>query len=356
MDIKILVINPGSTSTKIALYKNEEELFNENVVHPQEEIEKFDSLIKEIPMRKKHVIEALEKHGCKAKDLSVVMGRGGLFPPIKAGGYKVNQAMLDLVLHEKIPPHASNLGSVLADGIAKEAGVCAYIYDAESSDELYEIARITGMKEILRRSFCHVLNSKAVSRWYAESKNKKYEEINLIVAHLGGGISLSAHLGGRIVDSISDDVGPFAPERSGSVPLLDLIELCYSGNYTKKEMQRKVRGFGGLRDLLGTSDGREIAKRMEAGDERAALVMEALAYAVAKGIAWLAPALKGKFEAVILTGGLANDKFLVGKIKEYAGWIGPIEVLPGEHEMQALALGGLRIIRDNEPVSEMEND
>ena len=353
MDYNILVINPGSTSTKIALYKNEEEVFNENVVHPQEEIEKFSSLVQEIPMRKKHVLAALEKNGCNVKDLSVVMGRGGLFPPIKAGGYKVNQAMLDLVLGEKISPHASNLGSVLADGIAKEAGVSAYIYDAESSDELLAVARITGMKEISRRSFCHVLNSKAVSRWYAESKGKKYEEINLIVAHLGGGISLSAHHNGSIIDSISDDVGPFSPERSGSVPLLDLIELCFSGDFTKKEMQRKVRGLGGLRDLLGTSDGREIAKRIEGGDEHAALVMEALAYQVAKGIAWLGTALKGKYEAIILTGGLANDKLLVGNIKKYADWLGTIEVLPGEHEMQALALGGLRIVRDSEQYNEM---
>lgn len=353
MDYKILVINPGSTSTKIALYKNEEELFNENVVHPQEEIEKFSSLIQEIPMRKKHVMAALEKNGCKVGELSVVMGRGGLFPPIKAGGYKVNQTSLDLVLGEKIPPHASNLGSVLADEIAKEAGVSAYFYDAESSDELIDIAKITGMKEIVRRSFCHVLNSKAVSRWYAQSKGKKYEEISVIVAHLGGGSSLSAHQNGRMVDTISDDNGPFSPERAGAVPGLDLIELCFSGNFTKKEMQRKVRGLGGMRDLLGTSDGREIARRMEAGDERAAQVMEAMAYTVAKGIATLAVPLKGKFEAVILTGGLANNKFLVDKIKEYAGWLGHVEVLPGEHEMTALALGGLRIIRDNEPVSEM---
>ncbi|MCL2399001.1 MAG: butyrate kinase [Defluviitaleaceae bacterium] len=353
MDYTILVINPGSTSTKIALYKNEEELFNESVVHPQEEIEKFGSLIQEIPMRQKHVLEALERNGYKPKDLSIVMGRGGLFPPIKAGGYKVNQTMMDLVLEEKISPHASNLGSILADGIAKEAGVSAYIYDAESSDELTEIAKITGMKEIVRRSFCHVLNSKAVSRWYAESKSKKYEEISLIVAHLGGGISLSAHQNGKIIDSLSDDNGPFAPERSGGVPLLDLIDLCYSGDYSKKDMQRKVRGLGGMRDLLGTSDGREIARRMEAGDKKAMLVMEALGYQVAKGIALLAPALKGKFDAIILTGGLANNKFLVDKIKEYIDWLGPIEILPGEHEMTALALGGLRIIRDNEPVNEM---
>ena len=353
MNYKILVINPGSTSTKIGLYQDEKELFNENVVHPQEEIEKFDSLISQIPMRKKHLLDALKKHGVSVKDLSVVMGRGGLFPPINAGGYIVNDTMIDLVMGERIPSHASNLGAVLADGIAREAGVKAYIYDAESSDEFFETARITGMKEVVKRNLCHVLNSKAVSRWYAESKGKKYGEISLLVAHLGGGISISAHQNGKIVDSLSDDNGPFAPERSGCIPAMDMIELCYSGKYSKKEMQKKVRGLGGLRDLLGTSDGREIAKRMEGGDEKASIVMEALAYNVSKGIAHLAPALKGKHVAIILTGGLANDKFLVGKIKEYTSFLGNIEVLPGEHEMQALALGGLRIVRDNEPVSVM---
>ena len=353
MDFKILVINPGSTSTKIALFNNEEELFNENVVHPQDEIEKFESLVAQIPMRQKHVIAALERNGYKVSDLAVVMGRGGLFPPIKAGGYRVNQVMLDLVLEEKISPHASNLGAVIADGIAKEAGVNAYIYDAESSDEFLDVVRITGMKEVLRKSFCHVLNSKAVSRWYAESINKKYEDINLIVAHLGGGITISAHRKGSIIDSYSDDNGPFAPERSGAIPALDLIELCYSGKFTKKEMQKKVRGLGGMRDLLGTSSGLEISRRMDHGDLLAILAMEALAYQVAKSIASLGAILKGEFEAIILTGGLANDAFLVGKIKEYTDWLGKVEVLPGEHEMEALAMGGLRIIRDNEPVNEM---
>ena len=353
MDYKILVINPGSTSTKIALYQNENELFSENVEHPQAEIEAFDTLGGQIPMRRKHLLAALEKNGVNVKDLSVVMGRGGLFTGIKAGGYLVNQAMIDLVLNEEIPPHASNLGSVLAAEIAKEAGVSAYIYDAEASDEFPEIAKITGMKEIVRKSFCHVLNSKAVARWYAESKGKKYEDINVIVAHLGGGISHSAHLKGRIIDSLSDDNGSFSPERAGGVPLMDMAELCYSGAFTKKEMQRKIRGLGGMRDLLGTSDAREVTKRIEQGDEKALLVMQALGYQVAKGVALLAPALKGDFEAIILTGGLANSKLLIDTITEYLSWLGPIEIIPGEHEMQALALGGLRIVRDKESVKEM---
>ena len=234
MEYKILVINPGSTSTKIALYSDEKEVFNENVVHPQEEIDKLDSLIDEIPMRREHVLQAMERHALKPSALSIVMGRGGLFPPIKSGGYKVNKAMLDLVYSGKLPAHASNLGAVLADEIAKEAGVTAYIYDAESSSDLMEIAKVTGFKEIVRRSFCHVLNMRAVSRWYAQSIGKNYEDINLIVAHVGGGISLSAHKNGLIIDSLSDDNGPFSPERCGNIPAMDMVEICFSGEFTKK--------------------------------------------------------------------------------------------------------------------------
>jgi len=353
MDYMILVINPGSTSTKIALYKNEEEVFKESIEHPHDEMDKYSNLLQEVPMRKRLVLEALEKHGYKPEDLSVVMGRGGLLPPIKIGGYKVNDKMLDLILGEKIPSHASNLGAVLADDIAKMNGIPAYIYDGVSSGELMPIAKITGMKEIERKSFYHVLNSRAVARWYAESKGKKYEDFNLLVAHLGGGITVGAHKKGKIIDSLSDDNGPFAPERSGGVPLLDIIDMCYSGQYSKQEMQKKVRSKGGLRDLLGTSNVKDIMKMVEAGDKKAILVMQAQAYQIAKGIAILAPALKGQIDAIILTGGLANNAVLVNDIKDFIGWLAPIEVLPGEHEMQALALGGLRILRKEEQVHEM---
>jgi len=353
MEYSILTINPGSTSTKIALYKNEEELFKENITHPLEEVEAFESVNAQEAMRMKAVIEALEKHGYKAEDLSIVMGRGGMLPPVKVGGYKVNEKMLQLIYREEIPQHASNLGAVLANDIAKIAGVEAYIYDAVSACEFPPVARITGMKEIERRSFYHVLNCRAVAIRYAESIGKKYEDLNLLITHLGGGITAGAHCKGKIIDSLADDNGPFAPERAGSVPLLNIIEMCYSGNYTRKDMMGKVRGKGGLRSLLGTSDGREIQKMIENGDKNAALVMEAQAYQIAKGIALMSPALRGDCDAIIVTGGLAYNTFLVEDVKKYIGWLGKVVVMPGEYEMEALGLGGLRILRGEETAHEL---
>jgi len=353
MDYLILAINPGSTSTKVALYKNEDVIFNENISHPQTEIDKFETILEQEPMRKKAVMESLSKHGHKPEDLAIVMGRGGMLPPVKVGGYKINEKMLQLIFEEKVQQHASNLGAVLANDIAKAAGIEAYVYDAVTACEFPPVARITGMKEIERRSFYHVLNCRAVSIRYAESIGKRYEDVNLLVTHLGGGITVGAHCKGKIIDSLADDNGPFAPERAGSVPLLDLIEMCYSGNYTKKDMMSKVRGKGGLRALLGTSDGREIQKLIEAGDENAVLVMEAQAYQIAKGVALLSPALKGDCDAIIVTGGLAYNTFLIEDVKKYIGWLGKIVVMPGEFEMEALALGGLRIIRKQEEVHEL---
>jgi len=353
MDYLILAINPGSTSTKVALFKNENEVFKESITHPQEEIEKYDNVLSQEPMRKKTVLESLSKFGYKPKDLSVVMGRGGMLPPVKVGGYKINDKMLQLINGGNIPEHASNLGAVLAYDIAETAGVDAYIYDAVTACEFPPVAKITGMKEIERRSFYHVLNCRAVSIRYAESIGKKYEDVNLLVTHLGGGITVGAHCKGKIIDSLADDNGPFAPERAGSVPLLDLIEMCYSGNYSKKEMMGKVRGKGGLRSLLGTSDGREIKKLIESGDKNAALVMEAQAYQIAKGIALLSPALRGDCDAIIVTGGLAFNSYLIEDVKKYIGWMGKIVVMPGELETEALALGGLRILRKEEKVHEL---
>jgi butyrate kinase len=344
----ILCINPGSTSTKIALYKNKELVFKENIEHSQQELEKHDGLLQQIPMREALVVKMLEAHGFKPEDLSIVMGRGGLFPPMHTGGYKVNQRMLDMVLKEEIYPHASNLGAVLAAGIAKAANINAYVYDAISAADFPPIAKITGMKEVVRESICHVLNSRAAAIRYAEGQRKQYKDMDLIVAHLGGGISVSAHKKGKIVDSLSDNNGPFAPERSGSIPIIDVIELCYSGEYTKDEMIKKVRGLGGLRDLLGTSDVRKINQMIQDGDEYAALVMHAQAYQIAKGICLLFPALKDGCEAIILTGGVANDASLVNETKEYVSLFAPVVVMPGEFEMEALAYGGLRILEGEE--------
>ena len=353
MEYLIFAINPGSTSTKIALYKNETALYSESVNHPNNEIEKYDNLLEQIPMRRALVLDSLKKHGYTPDSLSCVMGRGGLFPPMKTGGYRVTKKMLDLILNEQIQSHASNLGAVLASEVAALGGIEAYVYDAVSANDLPLFARITGMKEILRHSFCHVLNSRAVSMKYAKEHGKRYEDMNLIVAHLGGGITMSAHLQGKIVESLSDDSGPFAPERAGNVPLLDVIDLCYGGKLSKQEMIRKIRGMGGLRDLLGTSDNREIVKMVESGDEYAALVMEAQAYQIAKGIYLVAPPLLGKIDAVILTGGLAYNQSLIRDVQKYITFLAPVVFMPGEFEMEALAGGGLRILRGQEAVNEL---
>jgi len=354
MENLILTINPGSTSTKIALFKNEIEVFKESLNHPQEVIEAFNDILEQIPMRKAVVLEALKKHGYHPEDLAVVMGRGGLFPPIKTGGYKINERMLKMILNQEIPSHASNLGAVLAHEIASVAGIHAYIYDAVSAGDLPAIAKITGLKEVERKGFYHVLNSRRAALRYSQSLGKCYEEMNLIVAHLGGGITIGVHEKGKIVDSLSDDNGPFAPERAGGLPALDVIELCFSGKYTKKDMQKKIRGMGGLRDLIGTSDGREIKNRIEAGDALAIQMMKAQAYQIAKGIGQLAPVLKGDCDAIILTGGLAYNETLIEDVKNYISFIAPTIVMPGEFEMEALALGGLRILKQEEEVHEFE--
>jgi butyrate kinase len=353
MEYIILAINPGSTSTKLGLFLNDKELARVNIPHANDEIEQFDSILQQVPMRKKVIADVIREAGYDIKSLSIVMGRGGMLPPIKTGGYLVNDLMLDLILKEKIPSHASNLGAVLAHSFAQDANVKAYIYDAVSASDFPPIAKITGIPEIRRNSFYHVLNSRAVGIRYAHSIGRRYEDMNLIVAHLGGGITAGAHQKGRIVDSISDDNGPFAPERAGSVPLLEVINMCYGGEYSKQEMFRKVRGMGGLRALLGTSDAREIHSMIESGNEYARLVMDAQAYQIAKGIALMSPALHDGVDTVILTGGLAHYDPLVEKTKEFISWLAPIAVIPGEYEIDALAEGGLRILRGEEAPSEL---
>ena len=348
----ILTINPGSTSTKTALFRDEELVFNESINHTREELDEAGIHIHQIPMRKALVLKALSDNGIEVSSLSAVVGRGGLLPPVKTGGYMVNKRMLDLIINEEIPWHESNLGAVLAYEIAQLAKAPAYIYDAVSASDFPPIAMVTGLKEIVRHSFSHVLNSRSAAIRYARSVGKSLEDLNLIVTHLGGGVTIGVYQKGKLVDSLSDDNGPFGPERSGSAPLIDFIELCYSGAFTKEEMTKKVRGAGGLKAYLGTSDGREIMNRIENGDKYAAEMMEALAYQIAKGVGLLAPVLRGKCDAVIITGSLAYFESLVNDVKGYIEFIAPVAVIPGEYEMEALALGGLRMLLGQEAANE----
>ncbi len=348
--MKILAVNPGSTSTKIGLFEDNEVIFRESIEHDATNLEKYASIYEQTDFRKQAVLDTLAKYGINATELSAVVGRGGLLPPVKSGGYVVNDAMLTLINSGSLPEHASNLGAVIADAVAKPLGIPSYIYDAVSADELLPVAAVTGLPEITRHSFCHVLNSRAMARRFAESQGKKYEDMQLLVAHLGGGISTSAHKGGKIVDSQSDDNGPFAPERAGSIPLLTVIEMCYSGEYTEKEMKKKIRGGGGLKALLGTPDCRKIEKMIADGDEKAELIYRAQAYQIAKGISILAVALD-HIDAIILTGGIAHSKMLTDMVTGYVKFLAPVHVMAGEFELEALAAGALRLLKGEEQAS-----
>lgn len=352
MSCKILAINPGSTSTKIALYEDEKEVFCKTLNHPVEEIEKYNKVADQFDMRKEVVLSFLKEEGYEVHELAAVVGRGGMVPSVKSGAYIVNETMIDRLKNKPVVEHASNLGALIAYEIANSIGVQAYIYDSVRVDELKDIARISGMSDIPRESTSHALNSRAMAMKVAKKHGKKYTDMNFIVAHLGGGISLSVHEKGRMVDVMPDDDGPFSPERAGKVPCKALIDLCYSGKFDKKTMHRKLRGNGGLKDYLNTVDAREVEKMIHNGDEKAKLVYEAMAYQVAKGIGELATVVEGKVDAIVITGGIAYSNMLTVWIKKRVEFIAPVEIMPGENEMESLSLGTLRVLRGEEEARE----
>ena len=343
-----LIINPGSTSTKLALYRGTEKLVQEDVTHDSQELAKYKDIVDQVPLRRAFIQDFLKRHNVDEKELSCVMGRGGLLPGLKAGGYRMNEDLKIALGGDLSSPHASNIGGILAYEIAQPLGIPSYIYDAVTSAELPHLARITGMPQVYRNSFCHALNSRAQAIRYAGQIGKDYKDLRLIVAHLGGGISLSVHQDGRIVETIGDDEGPFSPERAGGIPALELIKLCFSGKYSQADMKKLMRGKGGMMAYLGTSDARVIEKMIADGDQKAKEIYEAQAYQVAKGIGLLSATMKGKVDAIILTGGMAYSKTLTAWIEEYVSYIAPVVVLAGENEMEALAFGGLRLLAGEE--------
>ncbi len=349
---KILVINPGSTSTKIAVYNEEVQEMVETIDHPGDLINQYPDTISQYEMRKDTIIKHLAVRGYYVKDFSAITGRGGMIPPCKSGAYLVNEAMVKRLRENPLIEHASNLGAVLAYEMAKTAGVNAYIYDSVMVDELEDIARISGMPKITRTSASHVLNTRAMAMKVAKKYDKKYNDLNILVAHLGGGISLSVHKKGKIVDIISDDEGPFSPERAGRVPCRSLIDLCFSGEYDKKTVHRMLRGKGGLKAYLNTADAREIEERITKGDEYAQLIYEAMAYQVAKGIGELSTVLEGDIDYIIITGGIAHSKMFTDWIIKRVKFIAPIEIMAGENEMESLAFGTLRVLRGEEEARE----
>lgn len=345
---RILAINPGSTSTKVALYADKQMMISETLNHPVSEIQQYERVQDQFEFRRNVILEFLNENGISLESLDAVVGRGGLLPPVKSGAYRVNEAMVDRLKNRPVVEHASNLGALIAYEIAIKTGIPAFIYDSVAVDEMADVARVSGLPEIERSSFSHALNARAMAHKVAEKAGKRYDEMNLIVAHLGGGISVTAHEKGRMIDVNSDDEGAFSPERSGRVPSNKLVELCFGGDYDRKTMKKKMRGKGGLTAYLGTVDAREVEKMIADGNEEAALVYEAMAYQVAKAIGELATVLKGRIDTIVLTGGIAYSEMIVNWILERVDFLAPVEVLAGENELESLALGALRVLNGEE--------
>lgn len=354
MAVKSLIINPGSTSTKIGVFEDETLLFEETLRHPTEEIAKYASIIDQKDFRRDIILDFLKEKDCDIRSFNVIVGRGGLLKPIPGGTYAVSDALLEDLKIGRQGQHASNLGGILAREIGDEIGVPSYIVDPVVVDELEPVARISGMPELPRRSIFHALNQKAVARRYAKEHGLKYEDLNLIVIHMGGGVSVGAHQKGRVVDvnNILDGEGAFSPERAGTVPVGDLIRLCYSGKYTEKEIYKKICGNGGFNAYLGTNDARTVQKMAAEGDEKAELVQDAFYYQIAKDAGAMAAVLNGRVDQIILTGGIAYGQITTDKLQEKIGWIAPFTVYPGEDELLALAQGALRVMGGEEKVKE----
>ena len=352
----LLIVNPGATSTKVAVFDDSAVVLEKSVKHPLGEMEQYPHIVDQLGYRQERVVAVLHEGKIELKSLSAVVGRGGLLKPCKGGTYRVNEAVLRDLRAGVSGEHASNLGGLLAHAIAAPLGIPAFIADPVVVDEIAEVARVSGMPEIERKSIFHALNQKAMARRAAREMGKDYADANFIVAHIGAGASVGAHRRGRVVDvnNTLNGEGPFSPERSGGVPVGDLVALCFSGRHTREEIDKKIVGKGGLMAYLGTNDNAEIVRRIEAGDKRARLIYEAMAYQAAKEIGACAAVLKGEIDAIVLTGGFAHDAAFVELIKERVSFIAPVKVYPGEHEMIALAEAGLRVLRGEEEALEYE--
>lgn len=352
--IRQLIINPGSTSTKIAVYENEVPLFEQNLKHSTEELKQYPKITDQFEFRKKIILNALKEHKVEPSSLSAVVGRGGLLKPMDGGTYTVTPAMIEDLKIGIQGEHASNLGGVIAHAIADDLGIPSYIVDPVVVDELEPLARYSGHPLFPRNSIFHALNQKAVARRASKELGKTYESVNLIVAHLGGGVTVGAHKKGRVVDVNNglDGEGPFSPERSGALPLAPVIKACFSGTYTKEQIGKMIKGEGGMAAYLGTNDAKQVEDAALAGDEKARTVLLAMGYQVAKSIGECAAVLEGKVDAIVITGGLARCPLMVEEISQMVAFIAKIIVYPGEDELLALAQGGLRVLTGKETAKE----
>lgn len=350
MAIKSLIINPGSTSTKIGVFEDETLLFEETLRHSTEEIAQYASIVDQKDFRKQIILDLLKKKDFDIKSLQVVVGRGGMLKPIPGGTYAVSDDILEDLKIGKQGQHASNLGGILAREIGDSIGVPSYIVDPVVVDELMPISRYSGVPELPRTSVFHALNQKAVAKRYAKEQGKAYNSLNLIVVHMGGGVSVGAHEQGRVIDVFNalDGDGAFSPERAGAVPSGALIKMCFSGEYTEKEVYKKIVGNGGFNAYVGTNDMRDVEKMVNDGDKRAEEIRDAFIMQVAKDIGSMACVLKGKVDQIIVTGGIAYDKAVVDGLKERAEFIAPFTVYPGEDELLALTQGALRVMNGEE--------
>ena len=351
---KILAINPGSTSTKIGVFDGGKPIFEKTLRHSAEELSEYNRIAQQYEFRKSAILNLLTENQVDIHTLAAIVGRGGLLKPIEGGTYLVEKTMLDDLEKGVQGEHASNLGGIIAYEIAQMIGVRAFIVDPVVVDELQDVARISGMKGIERKSIFHALNQKAVARRYAREKGLDYEDVNVIVAHLGGGISVGAHRKGRVIEVANalDGEAPFSPDRAGGLPVGDVIRLCYSGEYTYEEMKRMIIGNGGLVSYLATNDAIKVCEKIDLGDEYAELIYKAMAYQVSKAIGDCAVALKGKVDAILITGGIAHDNRFTNWIEENVSFISSMYVYPGEDELSALVEGALRVLQGIEKAKE----
>lgn len=354
MAYKLLIINPGSTSTKIGVYEDEKEIFVETLRHSSDEIAKYDSIFEQKEFRKSVIMNVLKENNFDVNTLDAVVGRGGMLKPISGGTYEVNESLLNDLKVGVQGEHASNLGGILANEIAKEVGGRAFIVDPVVVDELEPVARISGVPELPRKSKFHALNQKAVAKRFGKESKIGYDNLNLIVVHMGGGVSVGAHKNGKVIDvnNALDGDGPFSPERSGAVPVGDLIKMCFSGEYTQEEVYKKIVGKGGYVAYLNTNDARDVLREKEEGNKFAELIYNAFIYQVSKAIGEMATVLKGKVDSIILTGGIAYSPIVVSDIKERVEWISNVAVYPGEDELLALAQGAIRVLDGEEEAKE----
>ncbi len=348
MPHRILVVNPGGGSTKVAVFEDENPLIKENLHHSPERLKGFPRVIDQLPLRLESVKDFLARHRLRLEDLDAISVRGGAFKPLKGGVYRVNQRVIEDVLYGRVQTeHASNLGVLIGWELAKGMGIPVFFADPVSVDEMIDEARPSGIPELERKSLSHALNTRYVANLAAKKRGRRYEEMDMIVVHLGTGISISAHRKGRMIDvNNANDGGPFSPQRAGTLPTTGLIELCFSNRYTKNDLLRRTIREGGLFAYLGTDGIEEVEERIKRGDSKAKLIYDAMVYQIAKEIGAMAAALSGKVDMIIITGGMAHSKMLTDAIGEKVSWIAPLLLYPGEREMEALVFHVLRVLRE----------